>query len=660
MNRTPARSLKLSLRGLSLLALPLLALACAAPDRQAGQSPAGGSADDQLKRGAQVYADRCASCHGADLEGKSAVDLAGSGAASRWQGQSAADLYQRVLTMPYGAAGTLDKQQYIDVTALILARNGHKQTGALTGEAEVLRQIAVGIPNAPAKARLTTERDITAAIAGGPTQAELNAAGGKTTDWLFTTHDYGGQRFVDLKQVTKANVAALRPVCMYQMGDMNPFPTNPIVYRGAMFLTSRDAAVSIDAATCKLNWRYDRPSRAPATYSLKMNRGGAIKDGKFVYGTHDGYLIALDAGTGKVLWERDVVNPKENQGGFTAAPMIFDDLVIAAPSGSELGVKGWVGAFRLSTGEPVWRFNTVPDDGEPGADTWPSRDARQHGGGAVWGSLTLDVEKGLLYLPVSNPTPDFDGDRRAGDNLYTCSMVVLDIRTGKLVWYYQVSPHDTHDYDLTQASPQFTATIGGKPRRLVVAAGKEGTVHVLDRDTREHLYAVPVTTREHTDIPLIGPDTTRSGVQPCPGLIGGIQWNGPAFNPGTGMLYVPSVDWCAISKEPPEKSKGWLTAVDAATGKVAWRYQSQRPMVAAAATTASGLVFAGELTGNLLALDADTGKPLYRFNVGGPMSGGIATYAVKGKQYVAATSGAVNAFWKAAPGSSTVVVFALP
>jgi alcohol dehydrogenase (cytochrome c) len=649
MKRTPARWL--------LAGLPLLALACAAPAK-ADQS--GGSADDQIKRGEAVYAERCASCHGANLEGKSALDLAGSNVASRWQGQSAADLYRRVLTMPYGGAGTLGKQQYIDVTALILARNGYKSTGVLTSEPETLQRIALGIPVAPAKAALTVERDITAAIAGGPTQAELTAAGGKTTDWLFTTHDYAGQRFVDLKQVTKANVASLRPVCLYQIGDMSPFPTNPVVYRGALFATSRTAVVSLDAATCKLNWRYDRPSRVPATFPLKMNRGGSIKDGKFVYGTHDGYLIALDAGTGKVIWERDIVNPMENQGGFTAAPMIFEDLVIAAPSGSEVGVKGWVGAFKLSTGEPVWRFNTVPDDNEPGADTWPSPAARQHGGGAVWGSLTLDVEKGLLYLPVSNPTPDFDGDKREGANLYTCSIVVLDIRTGKLVWYYQVSPHDTHDYDLTQASPQFTATIGGKLRKLVVAAGKEGTVHVLDRDSREHLYAVPVTTREHTDTPLIGPDMTQSGVRPCPGLIGGIQWNGPAFNPGTGKLYVPSVDWCAISKEPPEMSKGWLTAIDAATGKVAWRYQSQRPMVAAVTTTSAGLVFAGELTGNLLALDADSGKLLYRFNVGGPMSGGIATYEVKGKQYVAATSGAVNAFWKASPGSSTIVVFSLP
>ncbi|HLG87916.1 MAG TPA: PQQ-binding-like beta-propeller repeat protein [Alphaproteobacteria bacterium] len=636
-----------------------LLAACANPQKTE-QAQAGGPPDDQVKRAELVYADRCAACHGANLEGKSALDLAGSGAFSRWAGQSAADLYQRVLTMPYGAAGSLSKQQYADLTALILVRNGTKLSGEIAPDPSALRQIAIGrTPPAPT-ARLVTMRDITDKIAGGPSQAELSAANGKTTDWLTTTHGYAGQRFVDLKQINTSNVSSLRPVCMYQVGDMNPFPTNPIVYKGAMFITSRNAVVSLDAATCKVNWRYDRPSRVAASYSLKMNRGGAIKDGKFVYGTHDGFLIALDAGTGKVIWERDVANANQNEGGFTSAPLIYDDLVIASPSGSELGVKGWIGAFRLSTGEPVWRFNTVPDDNEPGADTWPSHDARQHGGGAVWGSLTFDPATGLLYVPVSNPTPDFDGDKRLGANLYTCSMVVLDIRTGKLVWYYQISPHDTHDYDLTQASPQFDATIGGKLRHLVVAAGKEGTVHVLDRDTHEHLYEVPVTTRTHTDVPLIGPDMTKEGVMPCPGLIGGIEWNGPAFNPITKMLYVPAVDWCAISKEPPEKSKGWVTAIDATTGTVAWRYKSQRPVVAAVTTTSADLVFAGELTGNLIALDARTGKPLYRFDMGGPISGGIATYEVGGRQYVAATSGNVNNFWQAAPGSSTVVVFALP
>lgn len=626
----------------------------------------------QVRRGEELYAGKCANCHGGKLEGKTSTPLTGPVFAGKWTEQTAKDLFLRVRTMPYGAANSLSQTQYTDLTAFILSRNG-ATTGAgdLSADPKALAMIKViplsGSATAAAKAdttpagRTTTVRAISEIIGSGPTQDELTAAGPKTSDWLFTNHDYQGQRFVDLTQITPENVAGLRPVCMYQVGDMNPFPSNPLIYKGQMFITSRDATISIDAATCRVNWRYDRKSRVAASYGLKMNRGAAIKDGKLIFGTHDGFLITLDAGTGKEIWVRDVSgDPQNGGGGFTQAPIVYDDLIVIAPAGSELDVKGWIGAFKLSTGEPVWRFNTVPDDNEPGADTWPSHAARAHAGGSVWGTLTLDVAKGQVFLPVSNPTPDFDGDARKGDNLYTCSIVVLDLHTGKLVWYYQVTPHDTHDYDLTQASPLFSATIDGKMRNLVVAAGKEGTVHVLDRDTHKQLYEVPVTTRQNTDKPWIAIDTTKGGERVCPGAIGGVQWNGPAYNPGTGMLYVDAADFCAITKDPTEKSTGWLTAIDAATGKIAWKDASVRPMLAAVTTTTSNLVFSGELTGDFVAFGAQDGKPLYRFNVGGPITGGVPTYAVDGKQYVAVMSGAANSFWRAAPGSSTVIVFALP
>jgi alcohol dehydrogenase (cytochrome c) len=646
------------------------ALAQEHPAPSASANPQAPMTIAQVRRGAELYVGKCANCHGAKLEGKTSTPLTGPVFAAKWTEQTGKDLFDRVKTMPYGAANSLSRAQYLDLTAYILSRNGSETgPGDLSADATALKHIKVvplagatasAVPAGPVSTT-TTIRAIGDIIGAGPTQDELTAAGAKTTDWLFTNHDYQGQRFVDVGQITQANVGNLKPVCMYQVGDMNPFPTNPLIYKGQMFITSRDATVSLDAATCKVNWRYDRKSRVPASFGLKMNRGASIKDGKLIFGTHDGFLIALDAGTGKEIWVRDVsIDPQNGGGGITMAPLLYDDLVIVAPAGSELDVKGWIGAFKQSTGEPVWRFNTVPDDNEPGAETWPSHAARAHGGGSVWGSLALDVAKGQLFLPVSNPTPDFDGDARKGSNLYTCSIVVLDIRTGKLVWYYQVTPHDTHDYDLTQANPLFSAKVAGKMRNLVVAAGKEGTVHVLDRDTHEHLYEVPVTTRQNTDKPWIAIDTTKGGERVCPGAIGGVQWNGPAYNPVTGRLYVDAADFCAITKDPIEKSTGWLTAIDAETGKVAWRYASERPMLSAVTSTSARLVFAGELTGNLLALNADDGKVLYSFNVGGPITGGVATYMVGQKQYVATMSGSANSFWRAPPGSSTVVVFALP
>jgi alcohol dehydrogenase (cytochrome c) len=631
----------------------LLALACGSASAQDQAVTA------QIERGATVYVAHCAACHGDRLEGKTGLDLVGIGPAYRWIGQTASDLYQKVATMPLGAPNSLAKTDYVDLTAFIVAKNGGKLGAVLTGEPSALRQVAIGADEPGlAKATTMTRRDISAAIAGGPNQDELNRAG-TSTDWMFATHDYAGQRYVDLKQIDKKNVGGLRPTCLYQLSDTDPFPTSPLVYRGAIFVTSRHAAMSIDATTCKLNWRYDRPSRVPAAYIEKMNHGAAIKDGKLVFGTHDGFLIALDAGTGKEIWARDVISPKDNQGGFTMSPIVADDLVIMGPAGSEIGVKGWVGAFKLSTGEPVWRFNTIPDDGEPGAESWPDHASRQHGGGTVWGALTYDTAKGLIFVPVSNPTPDFNGDKRAGANLYTCAMVVLDIHTGKLVWYYQVSPHDTHDYDLTQASPQFSVSVDGKPSNFVVAAGKEGQLHVIDRDTHQQLYQTPVTQWQNTGVPWVDLDKSADGSLACPGALGGVQWNGPAFNPGTKALYVPAAQWCAFSKDPASTSRGWLTAVDAAGGKVLWRYQSMRPMLAAVTTTSAGLVFTGELTGDMIVLDADNGKLLYRFDVGGPMVGGITTYQVDGTQYVAAVTGMANSMWQADPGSSTVIVFSL-
>ncbi|MFY9556260.1 MAG: PQQ-binding-like beta-propeller repeat protein [Blastocatellia bacterium] len=642
----------------------------------------------QAARGNDLYAQRCASCHGQSLEGTTSTPLTGPRFMGKWGDgkHSVDDLYFVIRTqMPYGAAGTLSDRQYIDVLAFILNRNGYRPgTKELSASSTTLKQTTIASQTkqttaAPAgspveKPKANEQINISAGAPGGnPTQAQLNAANASTTEWLMSNHDYGGQRFVDLKQINRQNVASLRPVAMYQAVDTNPFHSNPVVSGGLMYITVKDSTIALDAATLKVRWRYDRRPKGKEGWPL--NRGVAIKDGMVIRGTHDGYLIALDAATGKLVWDRALVDMTKNEGGFTMAPVVFEDLVLIGPAGSELGVKGWVGAFRLSNGEPVWRFNTVPDDGEPGSETWEKADAKLKGGGAVWAPLSLDSAEGVVYVPVANPAPDFYGEARPGKNLYTCSMVVLDARTGKLKWFYQLVSHDLHDWDTTQVSPLFTTNVAGKTRKLVATSGKDGLLHVLDRETREQLYEVPVTTRKNTDLPL-----TREGVAACPGVLGGVQWNGPAFNPGTNMLYVNAVDWCAtfakaadarhvegafymggtVRQEPPDKSRGWLTAIDASTGAVRWKYESSRPMLAAVTTTSANLIFTGELLGDFMALDAKTGEVLYRFNTGGRMNGGVVTYSINGKQYIAVATGAANGFWAVPPGSATVIIFALP
>jgi glucose dehydrogenase len=304
----------------------------------------------------------------------------------------------------------------------------------------------------------------------GPTQAELDAAAANATEWLHTNHDYGGQRFVDATGINRQNASALQPTCKYDVGDLYPFYTNPIVYRGVMYLTTPSDTIALDAATCALRWRHHWEYKARANWP--QSRGAALKDGTIVRGTRDGYLLALAADTGRLLWERQAGAADKGE-TFTMPPVIFENLVIIGPAGNEVPIKGWVGAFKLKDGDPVWRFNTVPRPGEPGAETWGPTDMPT-GGGAVWTPFSLDPAEGLVYVATGNPAPDFFTDVRRGANLYTNSLVVLDARTGKLVWHHQATPDDLHDWDLTQVSPLFRADVGGKPRSLVSLVARRG------------------------------------------------------------------------------------------------------------------------------------------------------------------------------------------
>ena len=289
-------------------------------------------------------------------------------------------------------------------------------------------------------------------------------------------------------------------------------------------------------------------------------------------------------------------------------------------------------------------------------------------------TFSFDPEREELYVAVTNPAPDLPAELRPGDNLYSNSLVALDIRSGELRWYRQTVPRDFHDWDLTQVSPIYTTSIAGSERDGVTTVGKDGILRVLDRNTHEQWFEAEVTTLSNVEVPL-----TSEGVHVCPGVLGGVEWNGPAYNAATNMLYVPAVDWCStfslveeIRFIPgklymgggvtfDEEAKGHLTAVDAVDGSIRWQYDSPHPMVGAVTTTAGGLVLTGELTGDFLIFDARSGKELLRFNTGGPIGGGIVSYEVEGKQYVAVMSGRPSRFWLGAhSGSPTALVFALP
>jgi len=510
----------------------------------------------------------------------------------------------------------------------------------------------------------------------GPTQQELNDAARSTENWLHPNHDYAGMRYVDLKQINASNASSLRPVCLYQSKERVPAQSSPLVYKGVLYFTTMHYTLAIDATNCKLRWEHFWKQQGEEPF--RTNRGAAIKDGILVRGTDDGYLLALNAETGELIWSKQIADPKQGY-FFSMPPLLFEDLVVIGTAGSEWAAKGWVGAFRLKNGEPVWKFNTVPDPGGPGSETW-GKDPQylMHGGGSVWTPFSFDLEKGWVYVPVGNPGPDFFDEVRPGANLYTSSLVALDVHDGKMQWYVQTVPHDIHDWDLPQVSPIFRTTAKGKTRNVVAASGKDGLLRLFDRETHEQLYSVPFARRENVDLPL------GDAVHVCPGSLGGAEWNGPAYDPAGNTLFEPTNDWCNFiqkDKQPPqfdkglylgglpkmdpwEKALGRLTAFDASTGTERWRYSSPKPMLAGVTVTSGGVLFTGEVTGDVLVLDTSNGKVLYRFATGGPVAGGVITYRISGKQYVAAISGFISDFFALTGGDQggtpTVILFSLP
>jgi alcohol dehydrogenase (cytochrome c) len=513
----------------------------------------------------------------------------------------------------------------------------------------------------------------------GPTQEELNHAADDAENWLYVDHDYQGRRYTALDQINAGNVRDLVQVCYYSFPELVPAQTAPVVHAGVLYATTAHFTVAIDGATCKVIWQHEWQPKGYETF--KTQRGAAIMGGKIVRGTADDYLIALDRTTGNLLWSKSVA-PSDEGHFISMPPLIVDDLVLIGPAGSEWAAKGWVGAFRLSDGERVWKFNIVPDPGQPGAETWgPDPKVLATGGGNLWTPMSLDTDKGLVYVAGGNPAPDFYDADRPGDNVYTNSVIALDVHTGKLAWYYQALPHDTRDYDLTHVAPIFTFTANGQEHTVITVTGKDGLLRLLDRDSHQLLYSVPFTTRKNTDAPF------GSGwMKVCPGILGGQEWSGSAYSPRLRALFVPAAEWChKIRRDThppdpqPEKTKGaffggelktdWaeasgvLTSFDAATGDVLWKYFAAKPMIGGATVTGGDLVFTGDASGDFLALDAKSGSVLYRGGIGYAVGGGVVSYLAEGRQYVAVVSGFVGIYNRYAPelrgGNPTITVFGL-
>jgi PQQ-dependent dehydrogenase (methanol/ethanol family) len=480
-------------------------------------------------------------------------------------------------------------------------------------------------------------------------------------DWLTYNRDYTGQRFSALNQITTANVKRLAPACIFQTGDSGTFQASPVIYRGRLYVTTTHDTFAIDAANCTELWRHTYTP--PGAEGLPVNRGVALYRGKVLRGTSDGHVLALDAETGKLLWDVWVASAMRgyNINGALAA---FGGKVFVGQGGADRGATGHVYAFDVETGKLAWTFDTIPTGKQPGAETWAK--GTELGGGSSWTSITVDPKTRQVFVPLGNPGADMDGALRPGDNLYTDSVVVLNADTGKLDWYIQQVPHDTHDWD-TAAAPALYEVDGHK---FMAVASKDGWLYLYDRDTRKLIAKSEIDTHLNTDKPLLPGVEMRV----CPGTLGGAEWNGPAFDPKTKSLFVNSVDWCGTFKAQTtpgstfggnmrydliEQTSGWTHAFDAVTGAVKWTRHEARPMVAGITPTGGGVVFTGTATGQFQGLSAATGEVLYSFNTGGAIAGGISSYAVNGRQYLAVTSGSASRTIWGTAGAPTLIVFAL-
>jgi alcohol dehydrogenase (cytochrome c) len=505
-----------------------------------------------------------------------------------------------------------------------------------------------------------------AAVAALPSMAQDASPPG--SDWEGYNKSLNGQRFSPLDEINAANVSSVTEVCRVPVARLGSLQSGLVVIADILFVTTPTETMAMDPVTCRIRWQHSfRRSDRPG---LPVNRGVAYLNGRIFRGTDDGHLIALDAATGAELWT-SITGDASIGEYISCAPLAWNGLVIVGIAGGEYGIRGRVLAYDALSGREVWRFDTIPVGREVGADSWGDSRWVAHGGGAIWSSFSLDPTTLELFVPVGNPVPDFAPRDRPGANLFTDSAVILDARSGALRWWYQLQANDDHDHDLAAAPMLFR---NSRQEPMMAAAGKDGLLHIVDRASHQARFKIPVTT---VDSPRKA--VTTQGARVCPGPAGGVLWNGPAFDPlhmtifvgaddlclflrsATGSAYVPRGLNLGGSAVPGQDTPtGWLTAVDADTGSTRWKYHADTPVLGGVTPTAGGVVMTGDNAGDFLVFESATGKLLLKRPAGGALAGGIVTYAHKGKQYVAFTSGNVSPASFGSVGRPSVVVLTLP
>ena len=556
-----------------------------------------------------------------------------------------------------------------------LTRNTIRSWGAPPGETRTELN--------PAYQPAAAAPKLTAAVA-------LDAAG---DDWPSYNRTLASDRYAPLAEINARTVGKLKILCTYDTKQYTSFESGLIMVHGALIGTTLTDIFSIDPATCAENWRTRED--VPASILTAM-RGAAYLDGMLFRGSQDGRVLAYDFKTGKRIWQTTIAEGRKGE-FVAAAPIAWNGRVFIGNAGGDAkGGKGRMYALDAKTGKILWEFFLVPrTEGDPvrgpqglsplDKSTWGNAPGFPISGGATWTSYTLDEAAGELYVPVGNPGPAYAISVREGEDLYTDSVVVLDAMTGAYKRHFKLVPRDWHDWDVASA-PALIHTQGGKT--LLTAAPKDGHLYGIDLADNSLLYRTPVTRLENVDTPF----ASDKAVHFCPGASGGSEWNGPAYDPDTNLIITGEVDWCTTVKRQTDEQLqdapyggpwfgnamrnpfhlfgrqdaigggfwgGWVYAVDADTGVAKWRLRSNYPIVSGVTPTAGGLVFVGDVGGNFYALDAETGEKLWGQKIGGAIGGGVIAYRADGGEKIAVATGLTGVAWPTEAVTGKIVVLGL-
>jgi alcohol dehydrogenase (cytochrome c) len=492
-------------------------------------------------------------------------------------------------------------------------------------------------------------------------------------DWSSYHGQFSGNRHSAISQIDKSNVSRLALKWVFAVPNAGRLQGTPQVHEGIMYVTNTNTVIALDAGSGARLWQFTRPPTQGLVGNARSpgnNRSVAVAGDCVFMQTDNAHLIALNRFTGQVLWDTEMADFRQNYNA-TGSMLAVENLVVAGTAGGEQGVRGFLAAYDQSTGREVWRFWTIPARGEPGSETWDGRDI-DHGGGPTWLTGSYDPESKTIYWPTGNAGPDFNGDNRKGDNLYTCSILALDVTTGKLKWHYQTTPHDEWDWDAVQPLVLVDANWHGSPRKLLLQANRNGFLYVLDRSDGKLLLAKPLVKKltwakeiGQDGRPVMNPNQTPSaeGSLICPAVEGAANFFSTAYNPATGLFYVNTLERCAIytktgspewragrgyqggggRRATDDKAQKILRAFDIQTGKVVWEHPEEGPADTWSGTlsTAGGLVFYGDDGGELAAADAASGKKLWSFPFTESLHTSPMTYMFDHKQYVSMIVGSV-------------------